>query len=72
MNAQFQASNKQILYIKVLKMVMLRTLANKWVYMVRFAFYLFYKQPSVCLLLATLTAQKAGETYRKCLKQIIQ
>ena len=53
-------------------MVMLRTLANKWVYMVRFAFYLFYKQPSVCLLLAMLTAQKAGETYRKCLKQIIQ
>ena len=34
MNGQFEASNIQILYIKVLKMVMFRMLANKWVHIV--------------------------------------
>ena len=44
---------------------MFRTLANKWLLYGMTAFYLFYKQPSVYLLLAMLTAQKAGETKRK-------
>ena len=60
-----ECSNKQILRIKVLKMGMFRTLANKWLLYGMTAFYLFYKQPSVYLLLAMLTAQKAGETKRK-------
>lgn len=68
--AQFLDSNKLILYIKVLKMVMFRMLANTWVHMVWIAFYLFYKQPSVCLPLAVLTAQSLVRL-SKWLKQII-